>query len=85
MVVEDFSLDSIKTRPVADMLKNLGLAEKKTLMLMPFYDAVVSTSGRNIARLNVMVADQVSTYDILNSQAVVFQKAALQKIEETLG
>ena len=32
-----------------------------------------------------MVADQASTYDILNSQAVLFQKAALQKIEETLG
>ncbi|NTW52750.1 MAG: 50S ribosomal protein L4 [Chlorobiaceae bacterium] len=85
VVVEDFTLETIKTRPVADMLKNLGLSEKKTLMLMPFYDSVVSTSGRNIARLNVMVADQASTYDILNSQAVVFQKTALQKIDETLG
>ncbi|NTU58511.1 MAG: 50S ribosomal protein L4 [Chlorobiaceae bacterium] len=85
IVVEDFTLETIKTKPVASMLKNLGLAEKKTLMLMPFYDSIVSTSGRNIARLNVKVADQASTYDILNSQAVVFQKAALQKIEETLG
>lgn len=85
VVVEDFSLDSIKTRPVADMLKNLGLAEKKTLLMMPHYDNVVSTSGRNIEKLNIKVADQASTYDILNSQAVLFQKAALQKIEETLG
>ena len=85
VVVEDFSFEAIKTRPVADMLKNLGLAEKKTLLLMPFHDSVVSTSGRNIEKLNVMVAEQASTYDILNSQAVLFQKAALQKIEETLG
>jgi large subunit ribosomal protein L4 len=85
VVVEDFSLEAIKTRPVADMLKNLGLAEKKTLLMMPHYDNVVSTSGRNIEKLNVMVADQASTYDILNSQAVLFQKGALQKIEETLG
>ncbi|ACF10605.1 ribosomal protein L4/L1e [Chlorobaculum parvum NCIB 8327] len=85
VVVEDFSLESIKTRPVADMLKNLGLAEKKTLLMMPHYDNVVSTSGRNIEKLNIQVADQASTYDILNSQAVLFQKAALQKIEETLG
>ncbi|MBN1928594.1 MAG: 50S ribosomal protein L4 [Chlorobiaceae bacterium] len=85
VVVEDFSLESIRTRPVADMLKNLGLAEKKTLLMMPHYDNVVSTSGRNIAKLNIQVADQASTYDILNSQAVLFQKAALQKIEETLG
>jgi len=85
VVVEDFSLESIKTRPVADMLKNLGLAEKKTLLMMPHYDNVVSTSGRNIEKLKIQVADQASTYDILNSQAVLFQKAALQKIEETLG
>ncbi|HHE33157.1 MAG TPA: 50S ribosomal protein L4 [Chlorobaculum parvum] len=85
VVVEDFSQESIKTRPVADMLKNLGLAEKKTLLMMPHYDTVVSTSGRNIEKLNIQVADQASTYDILNSQAVLFQKAALQKIEETLG
>ncbi len=85
VVVEDFSLESIKTRPVADMLSNLGLAEKKTLLMMPAHDNVVSTSGRNIAKLNIKVADQASTYDILNSQAVLFQKAALQKIEEILG
>ena len=85
VVVEDFQLAAVKTKPVADMLKNLGLDSKKTLMLTPAYDAVVSTSGRNIEKLNVMVAENVSTYDILNSQAVLFQKAALQKIEETLG
>lgn len=85
LVVEDFSLEGIKTRPVADMLKNLGLSTRKTLMLTPAYDAVVNTSGRNIEKLNVMVAENVSTYDILNSQAVLFQKTALQKIEETLG
>jgi len=85
IVVEDFSLEGIKTRPVADMLKNLGLSNKKTLMLMPAYDTVVTTSGRNIARLNVMVADKASTYDILNSQTVLFQKTALQKLEEILG
>ncbi|AAM73404.1 MAG TPA: 50S ribosomal protein L4 [Chlorobaculum sp.] len=85
VVVDDFSFEAIKTRPVADMLKNLGLAEKKTLLMMPHHDNVVSTSGRNIEKLNVMVADQASTYDILNSQVVLFQKGALQKIEETLG
>ena len=85
VVVEDFRLEAIKTKPLAEILRNLGLDEKKTLMLMPAHDAVLSTSGRNISRLNVMVADKASTYDILDSQAVLLQKTALQKIEETLG
>lgn len=85
VVVEDFKLGEIKTKPVADILKNLGLAEKKTLMLTPEYDMVIARSGRNIEALNIMTAEKVSTYDILHSQTVVFQKTALKKIEDTLG
>ncbi|ACD91252.1 MAG: 50S ribosomal protein L4 [Chlorobium limicola] len=85
VVVEDFRLGEIKTKPVADILKNLGLAEKKTLMLTPEYDMIIARSGRNIEALNIMSAEKASTYDILDSQAIVFQKAALKKIEDTLG
>ncbi|MBM3162910.1 MAG: 50S ribosomal protein L4 [Chlorobi bacterium] len=85
LVVEDFKLGEIKTKPVADILKNLGLAEKKTLMLTPEYDMIIARSGRNIEVLNIMTAEKVSTYDILDSQTIVFQKAALKKIEDTLG
>ncbi len=85
VVVEDFRLDQIKTKPVADMLKNLGLAAKKTLMLTSEYDMIIARSGRNIGALNILSAEKASTYDILDSQAIVFQKAALKKIEDTLG
>ncbi|MCF8383197.1 MAG: 50S ribosomal protein L4 [Chlorobium sp.] len=85
LVVEDFRLEQIKTKPVADILKNLGLAEKKTLMLTPEYDMVMARSGKNIEVLNIMTAEKASTYDILDSQTIVFQKAALKKIEDTLG
>lgn len=85
IVVEDFVLEQIKTKPVAEILKNLGLDAKKTLMLTPAHDNVVVRSGRNIPALNVMTAERASTYDILNSHTVLFQKTALQIIEDTLG
>lgn len=85
VVVEDFSFDEIKTRQFADILKNLGLAEKKTLVLLPEHNDRVTCSGKNIPVLNVRVADQASTYDILDCQTVVMQKTALKKIEESLG
>ena len=85
VVVEDFVFDEIKTRQMAEILRNLGLESKKTLMLMPEHSENVIKSGRNIASLNVVVADKASTYDILDSQTVLVQKAALKKIEETLG
>jgi len=54
-------------------------------MLTPEYDMIIARSGRNIPVLNIMTADKVSTYDILNSSAILFQKTALTKIEDTLG
>ncbi|NTW68588.1 MAG: 50S ribosomal protein L4 [Chlorobiaceae bacterium] len=85
VVVEDFKFDYIKTKPFAQILKNLGLAEKKTLLLTPEYDMIIARSGRNLEVLNIMTADKASTYDILHSQTVLVQKAALKTIEETLG
>jgi len=85
IVVEDFSLEAIKTKPFADILKNLGLSDKKTLMLTPEYDMIIARSGRNIEALTLMSAEKASTYDILHSKIVLVQKTALKKIEETLG
>lgn len=85
VVVEDFVFDQIKTKQMAEILKNLGLESKKTLMLMPEHSENVIKSGRNIPSLNVVAADKASTYDILDSQTVLMQKTALKKIEETLG
>jgi large subunit ribosomal protein L4 len=85
VVVEDFRFENIKTKPFAEILRNLGLSEKKTLLLTPEYDMIIARSGRNIEALNIMTADKASTYDILDSHTVLVQKTALQKIEETLG
>lgn len=79
LVVEDFKLDEIKTKPFAAILKNLGLDEKKTLMLTPEYNVIITRSGKNIQTVNIMSAEKASTYDILNSHTVLFQKAALKK------
>ncbi|NTU96848.1 MAG: 50S ribosomal protein L4 [Chlorobiaceae bacterium] len=85
VVVEDFRFENIKTKPFAEILRNLGLSEKKTLLLTPEYDMIIARSGRNIEALNIMTADKASTYDILDSHTVLVQKTALKKIEETLG
>lgn len=85
VIVEDFVFDQIGTKQMAEILRNLGLDSKKTLMLMPEHSETVVKSGRNIPSLNVLVADKASTYDILDSQTVLMQKTALKKIEETLG
>ena len=45
-------------------------------------DEVVRKSAKNVPWVILRVAPGISTYDLLNSETVVFTKGALAKIEE---
>jgi large subunit ribosomal protein L4 len=85
MIVEDFTLDSIKTKQVLEILKNLSLLNCKTLLLLPNNNEIIYKSGRNISYLNILEAKTASTYDILNSEVLLIQKSAIQEIVSTFS
>lgn len=83
MVVEDFTFDAIKTKKMADAIKNLRVENDKTLLLLPSMDENVILSSRNIAKLHTMQAENASAYDILNHKKIVLCKSSVQKVIET--
>ena len=84
MVVEDFTIDSAKTRDMAAVLQGIGVADGKTLLLIPTMDEALVRAGRNIPDLHIRIADTVSTYDILNCRVLIIQKSALERIQKVL-
>jgi len=84
-VVEDFNFDAPKTKELANILEALELTGKKTLLLTNELQANVYKSGRNISKVNVLEADKASTYDLLNSQILLLQKGAIEKLESTFN
>ncbi len=82
-IVEDFTLETPKTRELAGVLKGLELQNKKTLFLVPKTDRVLWKSGRNMQNLNILEAAKASTYDIVDSQVLLLQKSAVQALEKT--
>jgi large subunit ribosomal protein L4 len=82
MIIEDFKLDSGKTREVFAILTALSLQNTKTLMLVAQYDQSLWLAGRNIPTLQIREASKASTYDLLNNQMLLIQKSALPVIEE---
>jgi large subunit ribosomal protein L4 len=84
VVVEDFSLESPKSKDLALMLKALSLAGKKTLLLTTKTDIILYKSGRNIPAVNVREADKASTLDILNTQVLLIQKGAVDALQKSL-
>ena len=83
-VVEDFTIDSGKTRDMFRILKDQKLAETKTLLLIPAVDKSTYLASRNIPLLNVKVVDTVSTYDILNCNMLLLQQSSISKLQGML-
>ncbi len=76
LVVEDLSFEKPASKEAAGVLKNLNIANKKTLFVLPDYNENLQLSLRNIPSvLGVLLAD-VNTYDIVNSDVLVLTENA---------
>ncbi|MFA3782832.1 50S ribosomal protein L4 [Melioribacteraceae bacterium 4301-Me] len=85
MIVEDFDYEEPKTKRFVELLNNLKLTGKKTLLLTNGKRENIFKSGRNIERVNILEANKASAYDIVNNQILLVQKSALQLLESTFN
>jgi len=84
ILVDALSMDKPKTKAFVDVLNNLKLNGKKTLVLIPERNDNVYLSSRNVEKTNVQIASLVNTYDIMNSHNVVFVGNAHELVTELL-
>ncbi len=85
LVVEDFTFEEPKTRRVAEILNNLNLDTTKVLFVTRDVDSNLVLSARNIPYTKVIKAPEFSVYDLLNARYVVFQKSAIDVVNEVLA
>ena len=84
VVVEDFTLDTPKTKAFAEIINNLKVSDKKVLMVLPGSDKNVYLSARNLPTAKVAIASDINTYGVLNAGVMVVTEEALSKIESVL-
>lgn len=85
MVIEDFSLESPKTKNMIDVLKKLGIDGNKVLMVVPGKDKNLVLATRNLKKTTVVEAHQLNTYTILNANKLLIAESSVKKIEETFA
>jgi large subunit ribosomal protein L4 len=83
-VLEDFNFEAPKTKNYADLLKNLNLDTKKTLLVLGDTNKNVYLSSRNLERSKVVTASDINTYDILHATNLIVTESSLPIIEQTL-
>jgi len=84
-VLEDFSFEAPKTKNYIDLLKNLNLSDKKTLLVLGDTNKNVYLSSRNLQGAKVVKASDISTYDILNAENVILAESSVKVIETILN
>ena len=84
IVVEDFNLEAPKTKDFVNITKNLKVDGKKVLVVLPGINKNVYLSARNIEKAEVMSADQLNTYKVLNADVLVVAESSLKTIDNIL-
>lgn len=81
IVVDDITLDEIKTKKVSEMLKNLNVNSKALIVTNEKNDNVVK-SANNISGVATTFMGSLNTYDVLKYDVMIITKDAVSKIEE---
>ena len=85
IVVEDFTMEAPKTKELVAIEKNLKVDGKKVLFLMSDTNINVYLSARNLQRSEVIEANKLNTYKVLDADVVVFTEKSLETIDGILN
>ena len=85
VVLEDFKLEAPKTKEFVQLLTNLKLNGKKTLMVLADVDKVIVLSSRNLSDAKIIRACDLNTYDILRASNLILIESSLGEIEKYLA
>ena len=82
VVVEDFNLETPSTKAFVNITKNLQLADKKALFVSNSKENNVLLSARNLKKVNVVEANSLNTYIVMNSNVLVLSESAVESVNK---
>lgn len=85
VVVEDFTMDTYKTKDFVAILKALKIEDKKDLFLLHEANDQVRKSGANISNVTFAEPVSVNTYKVLDADLLVFSESGLKALVAQLS
>lgn len=83
-VLDSAAMSAPRTKEFAALLSAFELGARKALVVVPAKDENLLLSSRNLQRARVVVASELSTYDIMNANGLLIAKDAIAALEATL-
>lgn len=82
IVVEDFTFDAPQTKQYKEILANLNLADKRSLLVTGDNDTNLYISSKNLKKANVMRVNELNTYAVLDNNYIILSESSIEKMKE---
>jgi len=82
MGLKDFTLGAPKTKDAQEILKNIGILNKKVLFVIAEKDENILKSFRNLPKLKYLSADYLNPADLMSYHTVLFLESALANLNK---
>ena len=83
-VVDEFTFDNPKTSQFNQLVKDLKLTGKRITVLPAIVDENLFLSVRNLKNITLIKVDHASTYDLIDNDILLFDKAGIMLLNEQL-
>ena len=80
VVVEDLKMETPSTKVFANVVKNLQVNDKKVAFVCSNENKNVLLSARNLKKVNILAADALNTYSVMNCGALVISESAVATV-----
>ena len=81
-VVEDFTFEAPKTKDYLAFEKNLKINDKKAILVLAEPNKNLYLSSRNLPGSKTITVSELTTYDILNTKALVLSESSIDILEK---
>ena len=81
VVVDKFDFKEIKTKQMADAMKNLKV-DATALVVLPSNNEIVQKSARNLADVRTSSVNTINVFDLLKYKKLVLTVDTIKKLEE---
>lgn len=80
VVIEDLKMETPSTKAIANVVKNLQVAEKRVAFVCTNENKNVLLSARNLKKVSVLPADSLNTYNVMNCGTLVISESAVETV-----
>jgi large subunit ribosomal protein L4 len=82
-IIEDIDITSASTKYAAEILKNMGIAYHRCLIILPDNSLALIRSFANLPNVTTIRAQDLCAYEVLRASDLIITEKALEKMKET--